>query len=219
MNEQREDIPSGRLLALDLFCGGGGAGMGLHRAGFTVTGIDINPQPLYPFKFIQGDALEADLDGFDLVWASPPCHAYSILNRNMHRNAAEKPDLLEATRQKLEEWGGPWIIENVKGSPVKTHCMLCGTMFGLKITRHRYFEANFDLPVLLSGCDHSNVYDPYNGPGRTPEKFQQAMGIDWLPLACGHARKRGVTGDLNNAIPPAFSEFLANHFLRANASR
>src|SRR3954463_6974935 len=103
--------------AIDLFCCAGGAGMGLHRAGFDVTGYDIRPQPHYPFTFIQGDALEADLSEADFVWTSPPCQAHTAL-KTMH-NAKAHADLIPATRAKLEAWGGLWVMENVVGAPMR----------------------------------------------------------------------------------------------------
>jgi DNA (cytosine-5)-methyltransferase 1 len=205
--ERLADAPCS-LRVLDLFCAAGGASMGLHRAGFDVMGIDINPQPHYPFKFELGDAMEADLSDYDLVWASPPCQAHSEMQK-IHKNASDHPDLIEPMRKKLEEWGGLWIMENVANSPLKSHTMLCGSMFGLRIIKHRYFEANFELPFLLPPCDHSDVYDPWHGKGRTAEEFRAAQDTPWIPMQGGASRKAGITGDVSNAIPPAYSEFLA----------
>src|SRR6476661_8232697 len=98
---------------LDLFCGAGGAAVGYHRAGFDVVGVDINPQPRYPFEFHQGDALTAlehNWQRFDAVHASPPCQHYSITR---HSHAKEHPDLVAATRQALQATGLPWVMENV----------------------------------------------------------------------------------------------------------
>ena len=198
---------------LDLFCAAGGAGMGLHRAGFDVTGVDINPQPNYPFKFIQGDAMDTSLEGYDLVWASPPCQGYSAMQA-IHKNSNKHPDLVEPMREKLKEWGGLWIIENVANSPLKTHFMLCGTMFGLRIIKHRYFEASFQLPLMMPPCNHSDVYDPWHGKGRTAAKMQEAQGTPWIPQGGGGGRAAGKTGDLNNAIPPAYSEFLGKEAMK-----
>lgn len=202
----------------DLFCGAGGAGMGLSRAGFEVVGFDLNPQPNYPFEFHQADALSVDLSGFGAVWASPPCQAYTRKAATWGRartNVIEHPDLLEPTRQKLQASGLPYIIENVPGSPIRAGLMLCGTMFGLDILKHRYFETNWPLPLAPATCHHhKGVYNPWSGEGRSAERHRAAQGTPWIPTGGGASRKAGVTGDLNNAIPPAYSEFLGRQLLQ-----
>jgi len=207
------------LRCLDLFCCAGGAGVGIRRAGFEVVGVDIAPQPEYPFEFVQGNALEADLSGFDFVWASPPCQCFTKYG-NCRPNLADKyEDLIEATRQKLTAWGGAWIMENVVGAPLRNPITLCGSMFGLDVRRHRIFESS--LTLKAGTCNHK-VWEPNRYPGgRSRERGharvlcrgtvevgrwnipietqKKAMGIDWIT----DLRK------LSESIPPAYSEFLA----------
>lgn len=199
------------MRALDLFCGAGGASMGLHRAGFEVVGVDIELQPHYPFTFVQADALRPpfDLSGVDLIWASPPCQKYSIATRNIG-TAEGTPDLLGPTRVILESSGVPWIIENVPGAPMRADVVLCGCMFGLPIRRRRLFELSagrFD--GLVPSHNHEQVPIGVYGNG-TPSwhrgklgrnigagEWRDAMGIPWM-----------VKTELSQAVPPAYAEFL-----------
>jgi len=205
---------------LDLFCAGGGAGMGLHRAwpDAEITGVDINRQSNYPFNFVQSDALTFPLEGYDFIWASPPCQLYTRKSANWGRKRnhwIEHPDLIDPIRQRLIASGTPFVIENVVGAPIRVDLMLCGSMFGLKIQKHRNFEASFPLDVLLPPCNHAGLYNPWQGKGRSATKLREAMGIDWLPISGGASRKLGYTGDLFNAIPPAYSEYIARQFGKA----
>jgi DNA (cytosine-5)-methyltransferase 1 len=208
---------------LDLFCGAGGAAMGYHRAGFEVVGVDINPQPHYPFHIVKMDALKyLDLTEalhFDAIHASPPCQAYTRKAATWGRERkhwTEHPDLLGPTRDRLRAIDVPHVIENVPGAPIEASVMLCGTMFGLRIQKHRLFETNWPLPALgPAGCNHAETYNPWQGAGRSADKLREAQGTPWIPMSGGASRKAGVTGDLFNAIPPAYTEWIGAQLLRA----
>lgn len=143
---------------VDLFCGAGGCAVGYHRAGFDVVGVDIRPQPNYPFEFHEGDALgyiREHAHEFDAIHASPPCQAHSTIakqQRARRPDTYDHPDLVDATRRLLRASGLPYVIENVLGAPLENAVMLCGSSFGLDVRRHRLFECSF--PMLAPPCAH-----------------------------------------------------------------
>jgi DNA (cytosine-5)-methyltransferase 1 len=214
---------AGKPRLLDLFCGAGGAAMGYSRAGFEVVGVDIEPQPNYPFEFIQCDVMEFPLHAaiftrdIDAIHASPPCQSYS---RAMRHLAFPQPMLLDETRELLESTGLPYVIENVIGSPLphsddlfgRFGTTLCGTMFGMRIYRHRLFETSF--PVVADSCNHSQpAMNPHNVKGReliyaefgkqNPDPiWEREMGIDWMDRY-----------EAREAIPPAYTEFIGQQLL------
>ena len=195
--------------ALDLFCGAGGASMGLHRAGFEVYGIDLARQPNYPFWFRRANALDVDLSGFEFIWASPPCGKYSPATRHYDRH--KFPDLIAAARDGLEKSGALYAIENVPRAPVRPDVILQGDMFGLAVVRRRHFEVNF--PVLAPGALTSGrglvkkgLAETVAGGGDAGcvERWSAAMGIDW-PMT-----RRQIV----NAIPPDYAECIGRWAMR-----
>jgi DNA (cytosine-5)-methyltransferase 1 len=200
----------------DLCCGEGGASEGLHQAfpDAEIVGVDIRHQPRYPFTFAQGNALNFELTGFNFVWASWPCQRYMTGGLVDRRSA---PDLVATGRQKLRAWGGPYVMENVPGAPLRAGLLLCGSMFGLRIRRHRLFEANWPLPLAPASCQHHlqivGVYGHPHGqrgawrgmlPGSS-ETWAREMEIDWMS-------PRG----LSQAVPPAYSRYVGLSLARAN---
>lgn len=200
---------------LDLFCGAGGAAVGYSRAGFEVVGVDIKPQPRYPFEFHQADALTYPLDGFDVVHASPPCQRYSMAVRNQGR-PDDWPDLVPPMQRRLG--GRDYVIENVPGAPLQHPVTLCGSMFGLgtdelELRRHRLFECS---PFLLAPpCNHDGrvsigVYGHGTptwhrkklGRNVSTDEMREAMGIDWM-----------TRDELSQAIPPAYTEWIGRQLL------
>ena len=203
------------MKALDLFCKAGGTSMGLHRAGFDVTGVDIEPQPRYPFEFVQGDALEYVAQNghkYDLIVAGPPCQLYSI---TASLSKGGYPDLVGPTREALQAIGKPYIIENVPGAPLLNPLKLCGTMFPeLRVIRHRLFECEPAIWFPPGMCYHwskinENGFCTLFGEGASKEKggnkvaWQKASGIDWMTVL-----------ELSQAIPPAYTEWLGREMMR-----
>jgi DNA (cytosine-5)-methyltransferase 1 len=206
------------LRVLDLFCGQGGAGMGYRLAGFDVTGVDIAPQPRYPFAFHQGDALQflaAYGSGFDLIHASMPCQRYTRAQRIQHR---EHPDLIGPVRSLLQRSGRPWVMENVPGAPLIAPVELCGAMFGLRTYRHRHFEASFPLDHR----HHPRHLAPNAKMGRPvgPGEFMHIVGnFSNVPLARVVMGMPWATRDgLREAIPPAYTLHIARQYLTRTAA-
>jgi DNA (cytosine-5)-methyltransferase 1 len=208
---------------LDLFCCAGGAATGYKRAGFDVVGVDIKPQPNYPFPFVKADVLELDLkfiSTFDAVHASPPCQSYSDLAKR-NGNADAWPRLIDPIRDMLVRSGLLYVIENVEGAPLRNPVMLCGTMFtGLRVLRHRLFEANFPIltpkhgthPKVHTFDKRKSHYGKTNdmvdfvqvtgGGNCTIAAARDAMGIDWM-----------TKNELNEAIPPAYTRLIGKQLL------
>ena len=216
---------------LDLFCGAGGAAMGYHRAGFEVVGVDVEPQPHYPFEFIQGDALRMLTSNipsyrarqFDAIHASPPCQGYANLGNDTH------PRLIAPVRSLLRMTGLPYVIENIQDAKpfMEAPVVLCGSTFGLHVRRHRLFESS-ELLMAPGPCRHKEqgeIRGYYGKPGwlcwtpgaaaiqkkgRRPllrgsvEKAPDDMGIDWMSW-----------DELREAIPPAYTEFIGKQLLEA----
>lgn len=212
--------------------------MGYHQAGFEVVGVDIRPQPRYPFKFIQADCLSLDpsfVRGFDAIHASPPCQAHTAM-KTMH-NAREHADLVPETRAMLQASGRPWAIENVVGAPLIDPITLCGTMFGLGVDdadlrRHRLFELSHPI-TLVPECRHGarDTIGIYGGHARnrrrsrtigiygegerdSRRKFDKGVADFTVEQARDAMGADWMTlAELCQAIPPAYTRFIGDHLL------
>lgn len=194
---------------LDLFCGAGGCSVGYHRAGFDVVGIDINPQPNYPYTFHRADALErlADrefLAGFDAIHASPTCQTFARVTA-WRGDRANHPDLLTPTLELLAGYDLPWVVENVPEAPIRRDYLLCGTQFGLNVRRHRAFmRGNWSAFELIApcGCYRNTRLLPFEHKGE--RAFADAMGCDWMTNREGR-----------QAIPPAYTTYIGAQLMAA----
>lgn len=222
---------------LDLYCCQGGASRGYADAGYTVVGVDMDPQPRYPFPFLQMDALEAlrallrgewltftrpdgvpvfgNLDTIGAIHASPPCQAHT---KAWKINKREHPKLIAPTRELLIETGKPYVIENVEEArdELIDPVMLCGETFELETYRHRLFETNWPmwthehLPHLARTTKMGRAYVP----GEYMHIVGNFSGVDHARRIMGMpwANRDG----LREAIPPAYTEFIGRQMLQVN---
>jgi len=200
--------------------------MGYARAGFEVVGVDIKPQPHYPFEFHQADAMAFPLEGFDAIHASPPCQRYSsatIVNGTRENH----PDLVGPVRERLIATGLPYIIENVKGAPLHG-VELCGVALGLRLgkyvlRRHRIFESNVVLLIPPCACERGDgvTLGVYGGGTSTKERNPNTKG--GRPYKGTTAERIAIMDmpwcktahEVNEAIPPAYTELLGEQLIAA----
>ncbi len=195
--------------------------MGLHRAwpDAEIVGVDIKPQPRYPFRFVEMDwlcflmksysdcVLGSTKKAWDFIWASPPCQRYSRFTPN--KKKWNHPDLIPNVREQLQWWNVaaeiPYVIENVPCSPLRRDLVLVGAHFGSALIRERWFEASF---ILLAPDKPKPIGKPLHFGGNSQrrkvagrDELAKAMGIDWM-----------TRGELGQSVPPAYSEYIARQF-------
>ena len=220
---------------LDLFCGAGGAAVGYHRAGFDVVGVDLEPQPHYPYEFHRADAMTWPLDGFDAIHASPPCHDYTPASNR--QRIATGPDgtghLLVEIGERVAALGVPWVIENVEaaGPAMPRHAglfRLCGSSFGLDLRRHRLFASN--VAVLAPPCAHgwqTPRFFSLDGRRKRAGYLANVVGVHGHSNYAGELaiRKAAMEIDWMNdrelalAIPPAYTAWIGAQLLAALETR
>lgn len=250
------------LVIADL-CSGAGLGADGYAAVLgarALHGYDLEPQPDYPYRFTQADVmkvLEDDtLASATALHTSFPCQLFTTGGhlRTAQGGVSKYDDLLTPGLALLRDrWNHkPWIVENVEDNRGRvreimapregeTLILLCGSMFGLQVQRHRLFLANFPLrtpppipappghkgkPGLYrdQGCDHSLFpADPITGNPR-PWGVWHVAG-DSIPSGGRTARDaehaRQVMGSyrslpwnsIKEGFPPAYTSWVAADLL------
>lgn len=222
-----------------------------------LAGVDVLPQPDYPYPFAQADALDllaagptGPLQAARVLHTSFPCQFATTAGhlRTAQGGVSKWPDLLTPGLALLrEKWSHlPWVCENVDDNrkvirgimaprPGEHLIMLCGSMFGLHVQRHRLFLANFPLrrPVptgkgvyAAQGCRHDRFpADPITGKPRPWGVWH--VPADNVPSGGRSARDaehgRQVMGvartlpweTLKEGFPPAYTSWVAADLLVA----
>lgn len=207
--EPDRELPR-RPIMLDTFCGRGGAAVGYYAAGFDIVGVDIEPQPRYPFPFVQGDAIAFIREHghlFDAIHASVPCQGYSHLKMLTTR---PYPLLIARAREACRATGRLYVIENVEGArgELLDPITLCMGDWARRLYRHRLFESNVrllapmhlphDLPQAKLGRP-AGPDEAYVAVGNFPQvaEVRRQMEMPW-------SDRRGIA----EAVPPVMTDYV-----------
>ena len=193
-----------RPLLLDLFCCAGGAAKGYYEAGFDIVGVDIKPQPTYPYTFIKGDVLDL-LPVLIATYRPAAIHASPTCQRKARvtawrGNRESHPNTLTPTLAMLRSGDIPYVVENVPeaADELRPDLMLCGTHFDLNVRRHRVFEVGgwaVKPPERSCNCYRNPDLIPFGH--KNERAFADAMGCTWMSNLSAR-----------QAIPPAYTQFI-----------
>lgn len=210
-----------RPLLLDLFCCAGGSARGYYEAGFDIIGVDKDPQPNYPYEFIQGDALTVGAQllaerEIAAIHASPPCQCFTAYKRRGAGVGSNYVNLIPETRELLKNSGLPYIIENVPGAPLLNTVQYCGSSFKLDIRRHRLFESNVEL--VAPPCNHSWQKPRFPcATNRRNQRRTMEIGVWRIPLQ-QQQQAMGISNvtlrELSQAVPPAYTKHIGEQLLQ-----
>jgi hypothetical protein len=203
------DSKSGRPVAIDLYCGHGGVGLALDELNVDYVGIDIEDRSdTYPGEFMQADASNPPLDiDADVVWASPPCTAYSTLSPTHYGSREQAMDACPTipeldVRRIVDSLGAEYIIENVPGASRVGHIQnptrVNGLAFSQPYNLERQFETSFPVPDAIESGTPSVKIQTRDGQNQSVRDLADAKDV---PLSWG---KQGV----RSAIPTEYVHWL-----------
>lgn len=220
------------IVLYDLCCKAGGCSVGYYRAAkalgkkITIVGVDIEPQPNYPYDFVLGDAVEflKHNQNCTHIHASPPCQEYTKATANQRKQGKKYTDITEPMSKLMYETGKPGVMENVMQAPIRPDIILRGDVFGLKVIRKRKFELiNWwmmqpEFPRLRGKVKDGDFVSVFGNANLQKDckrlkgfedqtiiaSWKHAMGIDWM----------SKDYELSNAIPPAYTEYIGIEFFK-----
>lgn len=198
---------------LDLYCLPGGVSRALDAHDISHLGVDIaDNHHEYQGDFVRAsaaaDAIPLDDSmTFDLVWASPPCTAYSSLSPIQYGSveaAMEANPTIEdlGVREVCERLGREHVIENVPRATMygalNDPTRLNGFAFDRPFDYERHFETSFDVPDALGSGEPEVAIRTREDDSQSMMPLAEAKGV---PSTWG---KQGI----RSAMPPFYVEYL-----------